>query len=545
MVLCRCPSHGSWAVVALLAASWGPAAAVVLLEPRERPIGTGHAPSRPPELAPGAVGLGGEAPWQGGSPRPTSPSPRAVACAGGPLVSIAVALVGLAARTERPVPKGGRHGEAATAKAAEPGLWETARAVQQAGDAAVATAAVAIDSAVAAAAVPLLPELAQGQQGARLLYFSRHCVALATTALVPLLLRSGMHRGRLVTAGGLVLLSASCLHLAVATSFAAVFAARAIGAMASALIIVPIFHTILLQAPTDRAGFRIDVTMCGAGIGSAFGPWVGKFLLHFMELPLVMVASSIAVASVCCAHLVVTGWIVGTPDGYHHGHLSEHGFNGSVFQAASTLLCDVKQRVLLAGVGLSFAVLSLHDTLVPAFLGQFRAAATGVNSAGAAMGLSVLASGLLVDVLAELGALHGMVVAQVVGILGLRAVINGLGSAQPFMWSIGLFASQGSIGAYLGLAMPSMLRSAASTKSASAVASAALGASWFLGDALGVCLQMALHLRIGHSYTIVVFAVGLAVHAMSLVVRPWLPRKAAPPALAVRRCLENESVRSD
>jgi len=251
-----------------------------------------------------------------------------------------------------------------------------------------------------------------------------------------------------------------------------------------------------------------------------------------------MACLATAAAAAACAHLGVARWVMEMPAEGEPGHLLERGLEGSLFNAMGDMLRDPRRSLLLAGVGLSAALVALHSAAVPSLLGGLAASPedprllAAAEAASGSMGIAVLACGALADGLAEHWAAKGLAVAQVASALGLRALVGGLGSAQPLIAAAGLFASYCGLGGYLGLAAPVVLRltrgaSALPARPAAAAASAALGCCWFLGDAWGAGLQLALLPALGHGGMILAFAVVLAAHGGVVLVQPWQQSKAA------------------
>jgi MFS family permease len=212
----------------------------------------------------------------------------------------------------------------------------------------------------------LLPDLSHTGSAIEL-YFARPIVGVATALLLPLLLRTGsVQRGRSLVAIGLLLLSCSCVLFAAATSFSVAFVARCLGAVASALITVPLFYVLLSQVQVETLGWRVGITICGAATGSACGPWIGSVLGQACDLPAMMLILAITAAAVACVHLAVSGYVLEEPTNMEFDHA---GLKETVFHSLAELLRDAKSCTLLGGVALSAAVLALHATLMPHYLG--------------------------------------------------------------------------------------------------------------------------------------------------------------------------------
>lgn len=400
-------------------------------------------------------------------------------------------------------------------------------------DAASAGTALCVESAIAASIVPLLPHLSRGGDPV-LLYSTRPIVGAAAALLLPLALRAGRHRGRLIAAAGLLGLGASCMVLALCASPATALLARIVGAAASACIIVPIFHTVMLQSPADIACWRMGAMLYGSATGAAIGPWVGGALAAQWGAPVAVAIMAAACEVSCLLYLGACIWIVERPAVVQLGHPLEGGLTSTIFTAAAETLGDPKRCALLVGVGLSVAVLSVHAALVPAFLdGQDwsagsadLAAAEGLAQAGLA--LSVLMSAACADALGERWVVCGMVVSNMLNIIGIRCILAGHASVQPFIAALGLLASQSGVGGYLGLALPLLLRatcgpSALPTAPAAAVSSGTLGVALLAGDGVGVFLQRMLLPALGQERTLLAFAVLLAGHVcLMLIVPGWV-----------------------
>jgi hypothetical protein len=410
----------------------------------------------------------------------------------------------------------------------------------------------ATDSIVASILVAVLPQFGNAHALQVPLYFARPIVGVATAMLLPLLLRADAQRGRMLVAIGLVLLSCSCLLFVAASSLLVALLARCIGAVASAMITVPLFYTIVLQAqvPAETVGWRIGVAMFGAAAGSACGPWIGSILGQVCDLPAMMVVLAVLAAAVACMHLAVSGRVLAEPTS-HFGNPLESGLKGNVVRSLAELLHNVKCCTLLAGVALSSAVLALHTTLLPFYLGDPRIGpdapfAIDESLASVMLGLAILTTGVAADALGERGAICGVLVALVMNVLGLRSVVQGQGAGQTFVTSIGLCASQCGLGGYLGLALPMIFRSSCGcsvtpTMPEAAVASAAISVVWLAGDAFGVALQLVLSPLIGSAHTIVVFSVLLiALASIMFLVPGWL--RAGQPSTVEKRSASPEGV---
>jgi hypothetical protein len=244
-----------------------------------------------------------------------------------------------------------------------------------------------------------------------------------------------------------------------------------------------------------------------------------------------MLILAITAAAVACVHLAVSGYVLEEPTNMEFDHA---GLKETVFHSLAELLRDAKSCTLLGGVALSAAVLALHATLMPHYLGgpgiaQDAPFAPNESIARMTMCLAILTAGVATDAIGERLAICGMIIAVVMNVLGLRSVVEGHDAGQAFATSIGLCASQGGVGGYLGLALPMLLRqgcgySVLRAMPAAAVIAAAINVMWLLGDACGVALQMVLSPLFGPTQTILAFAILLTLFAsMALVV----PRQSA------------------
>eukprot|EP00747_Dinoflagellata_sp_TGD_P187922 gnl/TRDRNA2_/TRDRNA2_46119_c0_seq1.p1 gnl/TRDRNA2_/TRDRNA2_46119_c0~~gnl/TRDRNA2_/TRDRNA2_46119_c0_seq1.p1 ORF type:complete len:556 (+),score=121.31 gnl/TRDRNA2_/TRDRNA2_46119_c0_seq1:54-1721(+) len=381
---------------------------------------------------------------------------------------------------------------------------------------------ICIDSSVASLTIPMLPELSQGESPSAL-FFARPIVATTTAMLLPLMLRGGVHRGRLATALGLMMISLSCLIFGTVPSFAAAMVARIVGAAASAAIFVPLLHTVMLQAPIEHKGWRLCVALCGAAAGSSFGPWVGHHLYHACGLSPMMVVLALVAAMSCFVQILETRRIA------EEGNVAcvvDQCSISSVVQASSDFANSAKHLVLLVGLLLGAAVLALHSMLVPLYLGTMDTFADpqdlnmAEGAASLAFGLAILSAGLFVDGLGEQLAVRGAVVALVMNVLGLRAIAEN----PTHLWiaMLGLVASNWGLGMYFGLAVPALVRAlreegcSVTVVATSAVTSAFVAIALFTGDAFGVVLQRMLYPLLGYRDTITLFLLGVGLTATTM-----------------------------
>lgn len=286
---------------------------------------------------------------------------------------------------------------------------------------------------------------------------------------------------------------------------------------------------------------------------------------------------AVAAMAMCCLHLTVSTWVLSQParvpaNNQLGGEASSRfecctargaddglGACRALLGPLPAMLQDTQHRVLLTGIALSAAVLSLHGMLMPVFLGQPSlpaaeisaddlGAALGQGAAcGAAMGAALLFCGLVADSLLRCPktVATALVAASAAGALGLRAVVAGHQSARPVLVMLGLLASHLSLGSYLGSALPLLVALPAANRarrpnpSIAAVLSAAIWAFWLLGDGLGAAAQLFLSWRIGLDGTVLFFGVALALHTVTVLTVPgWLrplPVTEAAPRAFYRR----------
>jgi len=278
----------------------------------------------------------------------------------------------------------------------------------------------------------------------------------------------------------------------------------------------------------------MGAALYGAATGGAMGPWIGGVLAAWWGAPFAMATLAAACEVTCLLYLATCIWIVEAPADVQLGHPLEGGLTSTLFTVASKTLQDPRSCVLLVGVGLGAAVLSMHAAVVPAYLdgqdwsvgGADLAAAEGL--AQACLGLAVLVAAACADALGERWVVCGMVVSTVLNIIGIRCIVKGHGSVQPLIAAVGLLCSQGGVGGYLGLALPLLLRitcgpCALPTAPAAAASSGALGVALLAGEGIGVALQRGLLPALGHERTVLAFAVLLAGHVcLVLAVPGWL-----------------------
>mmetsp|Transcript_651 Transcript_651/g.1395 ORF Transcript_651/g.1395 Transcript_651/m.1395 type:complete len:589 (+) Transcript_651:110-1876(+) len=420
-------------------------------------------------------------------------------------------------------------------------------------DAFTSASSLAVEGACHAATLALLPNLAGGRSTASVLVWTRPVVGVTAATLLPLLFYKGRSRdGRLGTAAGLALLVASCLGLAWARALWWAIAARAMGAIGSALVLGSAVHTAVSQLPRRRIGWRLNGAMYGLAVGTSGAPLLGSALSTFydgdVQWMLLGLASGAGVA--CVAHLSVSGWVVEQENSRSLSGSDNQvcGNVSAMFAAVGNLAQDARSRLLLVVCGVSAAALSLHSTLLPLFLRSDLGLSGGSvdylgegPSGGAAMGVALLLCGLLVDFLPEPTAAAGLVGMSAIGALGLRAIAIGRGAAMPNLTSIGLLASQSSIGGLLGLALPLLMRRLAAMRrcamvdgpcqeysaeaelvSGGAVVSGAVSAAWLLGEGLATCAQTLLWPVLGLEGLVLTLAVGLvALAAAVLATRGW------------------------
>jgi len=411
-------------------------------------------------------------------------------------------------------------------------------------DVVLAASAIAVDSAIEAIIVIVLPELrhggGNGGLGLSSLVFARPILAISVVVLLPLWLQSGLNRGRIATAMGLALLSIACLVLAMSISFLGIMVGQVMSAMASAAIITPALHTVIVEAPADRVGLHLSIPVTGISVGFAGGPWLGSVLHVHCGLPGMMAALGLGSAAMCCLIVYLSR---------HVGDFSAVGVarpsdldccQESLLQVFFKVLFNSKRCTLIAGIGLSAGVLALHSVILPLGLGGLGYPHAGAPSCtqiegavGVVLALSSLVPGTLVDRMGEQLAVCGLVAVLVLNVLGLRAIVEGVDSDQPLVALGGLIASRWSLGAYLGVAMPLLLRLECSRGAnlilqTSAVVSASFGVAWFLGGTLGVYLQLVLYHWLGCQRTVIAFAMVLLVHAIVLLIAPgWLRSQSA------------------
>lgn len=430
-------------------------------------------------------------------------------------------------------------------------------------DVMVVAAAVAVDGIISTVATALLPEIV-GSSEAEIIVLARPLVVLATMPFLMVLLQGGVQSGRLAIGLGLLLLASTCLVQSIAHSMLSLLVGHALYMVASGFVLVSAVHIVMLQASLANAVLSLNTIFAAAAASFFYAPTIGSALRDFFggEAAL-MVSLAGTAAFTCCVWALVS--LVGFDRAA--GVPSDVGVAikaRGAFEAIADTMRDTKQLVLLGGVLLSSAGLSLHGASVPLYLGSLEslnpaALEIAQASAGAVLVLAVLSSGVVYDTLSGAGILRGMVIGLVVNMLGLRTVIQAQASVdgRQLITLIGFFASHCGLGMYLGFALPTFLLLARSkgptqlgesiSRSTAAVASFSLGLMWLLGDVVGTGFQLLLCPAIGLKNTILTFASALLVHTfLVLTVSRWTlamdKDSAAQADLALGAAIEEASV---
>jgi len=420
--------------------------------------------------------------------------------------------------------------------------------VLTAADALASALALAAEGACTATVTALLPDVAGGRSRAWVLVLARPIAGVSAAILLPLLFRKGGSRGgRFGSAAGLALLTASCLCLVWATALWGVMLAHAMGAVGSALVLGSAVQTAVSQVPRKRIGWRLNGAMYGLAVGTSAAPLLGSALsTHWGgSAKWMLVGLAWGTGASCCAFLTVSGWVVDAESRRPWSGTSNcvSGDFSTIISAVVKLFRDSRLRLLLVVCGASAAALSLHGALLPLYLrSDLGASGEGVDyfgegpSGGAAMGITLLVCGLLVDFLPEASAASGLVGMAAVGALGLRAIAIGKSAALPNLTSLGLLASQSGIGGLLGLALPLLVRRLSAMNHASstpmghdaeaelvaggAVVSGAVSAAWLAGEGIGAVAQTWLWRALGSEGLISAVAVGLVALAAAVLAIP-------------------------
>lgn len=395
---------------------------------------------------------------------------------------------------------------------------------------------LAMDSALTEIIAPLLPQFSyEHGDNALLLFFMRPIVSIAILFILPFLLQSGVHGGRIFITVGLLGASLSCLTFAVAASFSLAILAQAVRSIGSALIMATTIYNVILQAPVEQAGWRINSAVFGIAMGSTFGPCIGSELQHLCGLRTMMVIMSVIFAGAAHVELaLLKGMSRYQMLSNEANHLTAMFHQRSVFQEVFCLLKDKKRGVVLLGLGIVSAVLALHSTLLPFALGRDKPFAGPSDFvvieeiATLIFGLAIISCGFVADSVDEMWAARGMIVATVMSVLGMRCMAEN--STDKWFVSCCIIQTHAGLGLYAGLALPVLSRltrgdGVCPHVCASAIFSSALGILILLGDALGVGLQLVLYPIAGFKATVLAFAVAAAGQAIAVLFCPgWTQR---------------------
>mmetsp|Transcript_114909 Transcript_114909/g.199123 ORF Transcript_114909/g.199123 Transcript_114909/m.199123 type:complete len:564 (-) Transcript_114909:17-1708(-) len=404
-------------------------------------------------------------------------------------------------------------------------------------DVIVVTAAVAIDGIISTIATSLLPEII-GSSRAEIIVFARPLVALVTMPVLIGWLQGGVRSGRVAIGVGLLLLAITCMVHSMARSVVSLLVGHAVYMVASSFVLVSAAHTVMLQASLANAGLSLNAVLAAAAASFIYAPWVGSALRDSVGDTAMMVFLAGAAAFICCV------WALVSLVGFDKATSASSGIGielktRSALEAIGDAMQDRTQLILLGGVLLSAAGLSLHGASVPLYLGSLQslnpaALEVAQGCAGVVLVLTVLSCGVVYDSLGGAGVLRGMVIGLVMNMLGLRTVIQAQASAdaRQMITLIGFFTSHCGLGMYLGFALPTlivlarirgpMVFSDLGAAPTAAFAAFGLGLMWFLGDVIGMGFQLILCPIIGLKNTILTFASALLVHTVLVLTVPRL-----------------------
>lgn len=414
-------------------------------------------------------------------------------------------------------------------------LGPRAAVTMQVLDALVLAGAVAVDGIAYTIASSVLPELVGGSM-AQLIFFARPVVALLSMVTVTGWLQTGVQSGRLATGMGLLLLSCACLVPLTTVSGLPLIVGHAILNVSSGIVLLSALQTVMLQAPCTRASWNLDALFAASAASLTFGPWVGNVLRDSLSEAALMVFLAGVAAVICCALVLVSCFTARSSAVDAVEDYVQLGAR-SALQAMRDAVGSSKQLLLLGGILLSAALLSLQGACVPLYLSGLdnlngALVHNAQLSSGVVLVFTILSCGAVYDMLSGPCAVRSMVVGLVLHILGLRLLIQAQGSAAggQLFTLIGLFASHCGLGMYLGFALPTFMLLARGRGYAvgngrgkfsnAASASCALAAMWLVGDTLGMGFQLVLCPVLGLQNTIMTFATALLLHTFLVLMAP-------------------------
>mmetsp|Transcript_96147 Transcript_96147/g.170640 ORF Transcript_96147/g.170640 Transcript_96147/m.170640 type:complete len:473 (+) Transcript_96147:58-1476(+) len=393
-----------------------------------------------------------------------------------------------------------------------------------------ASLAFAVDSAAAAVALPLFVD--PDERGGVIFYFLRPAIGFTAAAVLlpPLLHRTRPKSSLQCTAAGLALLSMSCLPQAMelCSAVTALRISRYVGAIASALLQVSSLHSLVMHGGPSGVGWRLNGALYGLVFGSSCGVWVIRVVSSYLGCTGTSLRAVAMLAMLsCCLHFALSSTALAlsaSPRG-------EDRKDGQLVRSASESW-TWQQLVLLAGIGMTAAILSLRTGLLPVFVSSFRWHAEGLPQLPTGLsavltGAAVLLAGVLPRCIGDNWLHAALALNAALPAWGLRAIVNGCFGARAMEVSCGYMAVCIGLGGYLGISVPLLARmSMRAGPPSSPVAmdiSLAIVSSLFLGDGLGVAFQITLLPMIGAGRTLLGFAACLALLASAVLMSlPWM-----------------------
>ncbi|CAE7892649.1 unnamed protein product [Symbiodinium microadriaticum] len=274
-----------------------------------------------------------------------------------------------------------------------------------------------------------------------------------------------------------------------------------VGAVASALVKVPILHSLLLAGPC-WAGWRA----CAAFFGALLGPSLAGPLSSWTDEDSLMALLVIVGGVTCAAQLCAAETL--------HGPVESEDPGAD--------LSSEESGHLLAGSAVATLLLSVQGALVPLLIRSSSMAAGGLEVVSVILtGAGLFLAAWLARRLAPRGVVLSLFLASAMAALALRGVLRSLGVARSHELTFARLALQTALGGLLGLgvALPTRLRYAAAPATADALRSCGLAAAAFFGECLGLTLQLLLLPVLGAELTLSAMAMAPLIYSFAMILR--------------------------
>ncbi|CAE7239839.1 unnamed protein product [Symbiodinium sp. CCMP2592] len=365
-----------------------------------------------------------------------------------------------------------------------------------------AVAAIAVDSFVEVITLPILAHAAEGEYSV-MFFFARPVLGFATTAaLFPILRTRSAAAATRLSAAGLAMLSLPWAAVAFKTEPGLwVGICYHVGAVASALVKVPILHSLLLAGPC-WAGWRASAAFFGALLGPSLAGPLSSWTDEDSLMALLVIVGGVTCAAQLCAAETLHGPVESEDPGAD--------------------LSSEESGHLLAGSAVATLLLSVQGALVPLLIRSSSMAAGGLEVVSVILtGAGLFLAAWLARRLAPRGVVLSLFLASAMAALALRGVLRSLGVARSHELTFARLALQTALGGLLGLgvSLPTRLRYAAAPATADALRSCGLAAAAFFGECLGLTLQLLLLPVLGAELTLSAMAMAPLIYSFAMILR--------------------------